>query len=49
MTVKELKEKLEHALDENAEVLINTENGEFSIVSTIGQYEDAFWIETVKE
>lgn len=49
MTVKELKEKLEDAFNENAEILINTENGELQIVDTIGQYENTFWIETVQE
>lgn len=49
MTVKELKEKLDNALNEAAEVVINTENGELKIVSTIGHYNDCFWIETVGE
>ena len=47
MTVKELKEQLDHALNENAEVLINTEHGELKVVDTIGYYEDYYWIETV--
>lgn len=49
MTVKKLKEKLDNAFNENAEVLINTENGELQIVETIGHFENTFWIETVKE
>lgn len=49
MTVKELKERLEHAQNENAEVIINTEDGELEIVETIGQYDNYFWIETVAE
>ena len=47
MTVKELKEKLENAFNENAEVIINTSDGELGIVETIGHFEEEFIIETV--
>ena len=48
MTVKELKEKLEYAANENAEVMVNTEHGELPIVYTIGHYEHGpFIIECV--
>lgn len=49
MTVKELKAKLDNAINEDAEVIINTENGELKIVGTIGQFENTFWIETVED
>lgn len=48
MTVKELKERLERAFNEDAEVWINTENGELRITGTIGQLNDVFIIETVE-
>ena len=49
MTVKELKEKLEAALNENAEVIINTENGERPVIDTIGHYDNYFWIDIVED
>ena len=49
MTVKELKERLENAQNENAEVIINTEDGELAIVDVIGQYDNYFWIDTVED
>lgn len=49
MTVKELKERLENAQNENAEVIINTEDGELAIVDVIGQYDNYFWIDTVAD
>lgn len=49
MTVKELKEKLENAWDENAEVVVNTEHGELPVVCTIGHYmHEPFVIECVE-
>lgn len=40
MTVKELKEELEHAYDENAEVIITTAHGDFSIMTATGHYQN---------
>lgn len=47
MTVKKLIEKLEAAVNPDAEVVINTKDGELQIIDTIGQYEDVFTIDTV--
>lgn len=46
MTVKELKKKLEHAVDENAEVRISTAHGKFTIVETLGHYKNMPFIIT---
>lgn len=47
MTVKKLIEKLEAAVNPDAEVVINTKDGELQIIDTLGQYEDVFTIDTV--
>ena len=47
MTVKKLIEKLEAAVNPDAEVVINTKDGELQIIDTLGQYDDAFYIDTV--
>lgn len=48
MTVRELKERLECAFDENAEVVVNTSLGEFTITGTIGNLaEEPFCIDCV--
>lgn len=49
MTVKELKERLERAVNENAEVMVNTEHGELPVWCTIGHLlHEPFIIECVE-
>ena len=47
MTVKKLIEELEKYINPEAEVVINTTEGEMQIIDTLGQYDDAFYIDTV--
>ena len=49
MKVFELIARLESALNKDAEIVVNTEDGEFEIQDVIVHYDEKAWIETVED
>ncbi len=50
MTVKELKERLERAVNPDVMAIINTQDDELEVVDTIGYlWDEPFVIETVQD